>query len=293
MGSFYTNVTLRHGAVDEVVRALEAAGRSAFVSPAVNGCCVVFDAAAEEQDAAELERLVKPLSKRLRCAAWAVLIHDDDLLYYVLFESGRMTDEYSSRPDYFEGGTRPPEGGAARALAAAFDAHARAGDVERILHRGEYGSETERHAELVEALGLPEAAIGSGYDYISEGELPPGLRAEDLATAGDARVDQAEAGADAPPPVDLSPEETAALQARLSARVTPTAELAAVIGAGPFPYQMVLMKVIGYVVRNGLATTAKNEIVPDAALAKVVGEAPIPYGKLPLLLDRHLTGEGS
>ena len=288
MGSFYTNVTLRHAAVDEVVRALEAAGRSAFVSPAVNGCCVVFDAAAEEQDAAELERLVKPLSKRLRCAALAVLIHDDDLLYYALFESGRMTDEYNSRPDYFESGTRPPEGGAARALAAAFDAHARAGDVERILHRGEYAVETERHAELVEALGIPEAAVGTGFNYISEGELPPGLTAADLATVGDARI---ETDADAPPAFDLSPEETAALQARLSARVRPSPELAAVIGAGPFPYQMVVMKVIGYVVRNGLGTPGRNEIVPDALLAEVVGKAPIPYAKLALLLDRHLTAE--
>jgi hypothetical protein len=300
MGSFYTNVTLRHGDRDEVVSVLEGEGRTAFVSPVRSGCCVVFDAETEAQDAAVLERLGQHLSRRLRCAALAVLIHDDDLLYYALHESGRLTDEYSSRPDLFDGGEGPPEGGVARALAAAFEARARTGDVERILHHAEYALETERHAELVEALGLPDAAIGSGYRYITEGELPIGLEAEDLAAVGDARVLAAEgAGAEpgyaagatstpeAPGPA-FSPDETAALRAHLTARVRPSPELAAVIGAEPMLYSMVVMKVVGYVVRNGLATAGDDRIRADALLARVVGEAPIPYGKLPILLAPHL-----
>ena len=88
MGSSYTNVTVRHERVEDVVAALRSRGRSAFVSPPERGCVVVFDAVTEEQDAAELEWLALQLSKRLGCAALAVLVHDDDLLYYVLFESG-------------------------------------------------------------------------------------------------------------------------------------------------------------------------------------------------------------
>src|SRR5688500_345626 len=72
MGSFYTNITVRHADVDAVVAALEGRGRTALVSPPANGCVVVFDEATEEQDTAELERVAKPLSKRLACAALAV-----------------------------------------------------------------------------------------------------------------------------------------------------------------------------------------------------------------------------
>jgi hypothetical protein len=284
MGSFYTNVTVRNGDVDEVARVLEKEGRTAFVSPVERGCCVVFDQATESQDSEVLEKLVKLLSKRLKCAALAVLIHDDDLLFYTLYESGRQTDEYASRPGFADGRDLPPEGGAARALAAAFDAHARAGVVERILHEGEYALETERHAELVAALGLPEAAVGTGYHYITEGELPPGLAAEQLRAVG-----EAELGEEIEPSLpQLTPEEEAVLKERLNRELRPSPELAAIVGAEPMVYSMVVVKVAGYVVRNGLATPS-NEIRPDAKLAKVVGSKPIPYASLASHLDRHLT----
>jgi hypothetical protein len=242
MGGFYTNVTVRHDNPADVAGALERLERTAFLSPVVNGCCVVFDEATEDQDVAEMERLAQPLSKRLRCAALAVLIHDDALLYYVLFESGRMTDEYNSRPGFEDGSERSPEGGVARALAAAFDAHDRAGEVERVLHRSEYALATERHAQLVAALGLPEFAVATGYDGILEGRVPPGLSAGRLWAVGGAPV-----VGEPPSPVlpDLTPEEAAALEARLGALVRPSPELAAVIGASPLPYHGVIVKVIG------------------------------------------------
>ena len=284
MGSFYTNATVRHGDVDAVVAALAARGRSAFVSPVGNDCVVVFDEGTEEQDTAEIARFALPLSKRLRCAVLVVLVHDDDMLYYVLFESGRMTDEYNSRPGYFDDDDRPPEGGAARALAAAFDARARAGEVERVLHRNEYGFETERHAALVEALGLPVAAVGTGFRYIEAGELPEGLAAEDLRTVGDARAGE-------PPEADgtpaLSPEEIAVVRAQMEAWVRPSPVLAGICGPEPLQYSIAVSKVINYAMMKRLMKP--NQITPDAVLRPVLGDGPITFEQLPLLLKPHLT----
>ena len=37
-----------------------------------------------------------------------------------------------------------------------------------------------RHAALVEALGLPSYAVGLGYGYVTEGEVPDGLEPDRL-----------------------------------------------------------------------------------------------------------------
>jgi len=56
--------------------------------------------------------------------------------------------------------------------------------------RGQAGAEhnylfaMERHEALVDALGLPDYAIGLGFNYVSRGELPPDLSANDLRRTG-------------------------------------------------------------------------------------------------------------
>jgi hypothetical protein len=179
MGSFYTNITLRTDRQDEVVAALHDAERDAFVSRPQNGCIVVFDRECEEQDIEVLKKLSATLSAKLRCAALGVLNHDDDILMYVLYESGKFVDEYTSSPAYFDTGPgEPPEGGDASALCRAFGCATTFG-VEQVLQTPNgagdgdgYVFESERHQELVEALGLPAIAVHAGYNYIEEGELP-------------------------------------------------------------------------------------------------------------------------
>ena len=58
----------------------------------------------------------------------------------------------------------------------------------RLLHATKYTIETERHAALVQLLGLPPAAVGSGYDTISDGELPEGVVESELRVVGAAAV---------------------------------------------------------------------------------------------------------
>ena len=189
MGSFYTNVTLRTTDRDGVRKHLSAAGRHAYISPPAAGAVVVFDRACEEQDPKELDVLTSLLSHQCACPALVVRIHDDDILWYGLYEAGALVDEYSSAPDYFDGGGAPPAGGDAMRLCAAFARPDVEAELHGILHRlkdasDAYTFETERHAAVVEALGLPSAAVGTGYNYLEAGELPPELVMEDLVRVG-------------------------------------------------------------------------------------------------------------
>jgi hypothetical protein len=179
MGSFYTNITLRTTKQSSVVDALRSARRDAFVSEPVSGCTVVFDSECEDQDIEVLKSLASLLSSELRCPALSVLIHDDDVLIYVLHENGKLVDEYNSAPEYFNtADAGAPEGGNAQVLCRAFGAHGSVGKVDAALRVSRsdeaFVFETERHEELVNALGLPAIAVSTGYNYIEQGELPEG-----------------------------------------------------------------------------------------------------------------------
>lgn len=189
MGSFYTNITIRSEDLDRVRTELVTARRQAFVSSAVSGAVVVFDKRCEDQDPAELSALAALLSQRCACVALAVMIHDDDVLTYELYERGSLGDEYNSAPDYFEGGNTPPRGGNVEKLCQAFGRKGFEQEVGAILRRTRHANdaftfETERHAELVRVLGLPEAAVGTGYTYLDAGEFPAGLTLGDFIKVG-------------------------------------------------------------------------------------------------------------
>jgi hypothetical protein len=285
MGAFYTNITVRHADVDAVIAVLEKLDRDAFVTPAHQGAVVVFDAQIESQDARDIDRLARPISKRLRCAALLALNHDDDLLYYALLEGGRLIDEYNSRPGYFDGTKQEAAGGDARKLAAAFGVPDLADRLDRLLHGAEYTFETERHAAVVQLLGLPAAAVGSGYDIIRQGELPEGVPETELRAVGAAAVRRSSPSARH----SLTDAESEALQAKLSALVRPSSELAAIIGPAPLPYGMVVMKVIGYVTRHGLSDSRTGTIRTDHALRAVYGVDRITFDQIPVALNAHLT----
>jgi len=191
MGSFYTNITLRTEQQPKVVETLRAAGRKAYVSPPMNGCVVVYDHESEDQSKA-LNKLAGSLSAKLKCAALAVLIHDDDLLVYGLFQDGRLMDEYVSWPALFDdSASESPEGGDAEILARAFGAESKIDEIESVLRETRAGNrdegiifESERHGELVAALGIPTIAVSTGYNYIEQGELPEGTTEESFTRVG-------------------------------------------------------------------------------------------------------------
>lgn len=212
MGNFYTNITLRGASHDRITRLLSAWGERAYVSPMLNECIVVYPASTESQDVGLLNALAARLSTEASCPALAVLNHDDDVLAYWLFVRGRLLDSYDSSPGYFGdldeeemedeeddfeqddseeddfgdddfdeqdmGDT--PEGGDAVVLCSAFGVRDSAiSEVEEVLRTRQSWDEaigylfaSDRHADLVSALGLPECAVGFGYTYLDSGETP-------------------------------------------------------------------------------------------------------------------------
>jgi len=188
MGNFYTNYTLRGPSQAAVATAL--AGRFAIVTPAQNGCVVVFDEVSDHQDQKVITKLASQLSRAASCPVLAVLNHDDDILWYQLHLNGKLADEYDSSPGYFDPSAGPsaPAGGDARKLCDAFGATSVA-EVESILRKSSFGKggytfAVERHADLVRALGLSVFGIGAGYRSVSHGELPEGLTEAGLVRVG-------------------------------------------------------------------------------------------------------------
>ena len=187
MGGFYTNYTLRGPSQKAVVGAL--AGRKAIASPESSGCVVAYDEASDDQDGEAIAALASHLSGTLHCPVLAVLDHDDDILWYQLYEDGKLTDEYDSTPGYFDPSAEPsaPAGGDAARLCRAFGA-ADVAAVEAILRKSTFDADGyafahERHADLVRALGIPEFAVLKAYASFERGEIPDGFSAQDFVSS--------------------------------------------------------------------------------------------------------------
>jgi hypothetical protein len=176
MGNFYVNYTLRGVGQSDVAKVL--VGRRARVTPVHKDCVVVFDEASESQDRQEITQLAAKLSKKLSCPVLIVLNHDDDILWYRLYVKGNLSDEYDSNPDCFESVPKPsgPVGGDAAKLCATFGGDQAAVEkVLRVSKLGVYAFEFERHAALVEALGISDYAVGTSYLSFRYNELPEGF----------------------------------------------------------------------------------------------------------------------
>jgi hypothetical protein len=182
MGNFYGNITLRTDDRAGVMITLGALRRDAYVV-STPGFVVVYDR--EELDRSRLNRLLLKLSEHFACVGFAVAVGDDDVLEYGLADRGRLVDEYDSNPGYDTGRATPPRGGDAARLCAAFGRIGRQEAVRAILHDLSPTLEVERHQALIEALDLPDAAVGMGFAYIADGQ------SEDAGLTDVARVGRA------------------------------------------------------------------------------------------------------
>ena len=188
MGNFYVNYTVKHSDHKAVAEVLS--GRSAYLTHPKDGCIVVIDKQSDEQNPDEITELGVLMSKKLSCPVLSVLNHDDGILWYRLFDCGEVMDTYDSAPDYFDPGEEPadPEGGDACKICSAFSSGNNLA-VENILRKSSFDDDgyifaMDRHADLVSALGLPAYSVGLGYNYAEQGDLPPGMKEDDLIKVG-------------------------------------------------------------------------------------------------------------
>jgi hypothetical protein len=191
MGNFYTNFTARTPDRDAVIDTLRDMGRTAYIAPTSNGNTVVYDRECDDQSFDAIEKLGTELSSALNAPVLAILDHDDDILFYWLFESGQLIDDYNSCPSYFDEMADPsgPSGFDAVKLCAAFGCRQNVNRVAEILQKSSFDEDgyvfaMERHQDLAEALELPDWGVGTGYCSIEIGELPPALSKDDLTLIG-------------------------------------------------------------------------------------------------------------
>ncbi len=173
MGNFYTNIAVMAGA-DRVVPVLEHVGRDAYVAPSASGC-VIFDRECERQDTEILAALAETISRDVDTLAFAVLNHDDDVLWFQLYERGDLLTEHAS-----EAGSPTAS---AWVLAKAFGRPTRV-LATWLLLRVPTLFEVLRHHLLMRVLGLPPASVGMGYEYIARGEVPRGVDEDSLIRVG-------------------------------------------------------------------------------------------------------------
>jgi hypothetical protein len=179
VGNFYVNYTIKGAPREKLAEAF--VGRNAIFTPEKNGCIVAADEISNDQHQEVISELAKIISQLFRWPVLAILNHDDDILWYQLWNRDELIDEYDSCPNYFSGSDEGegPKGGNPKRLCAAFGANNPTA-VERILRSNDYVFAIERHQALVEALGISDFSVGFGYRYANGGELPPGLEEEQL-----------------------------------------------------------------------------------------------------------------
>ncbi|MFC1834666.1 hypothetical protein ACFL2Q_08025 [Thermodesulfobacteriota bacterium] len=168
MGSFYTNITVKGPGQQQLLDYLNGAGRKSYVSPPSGDLSVVYDEESEEQDIHILAELASDLSKSLSCKALTLMNHDDDILWYQMYDSGTLVDEYDSNPAYFSETPKSnggPSGGDAKVLCAALGKESVREKVNSILRKA-FVFAIDRHHELASVLELPYCAVGIGYNFI-------------------------------------------------------------------------------------------------------------------------------
>jgi len=191
MGNWYTNICVKGAEQAKVVAALDELGRRAYVTPDMGGWIIVYDQESDKFDLNELESLALTLSTRLQCPALASFNADDDVLWLGIYEGGKLTTRYASAKKQFEdGGEFPQILEVAEVLCRLFEVPEKNQEVRKILCRPHgilgllsmlfkvriaYIVEVLRHGDLAEALGMPIASVGLGYEYINRGETPEGL----------------------------------------------------------------------------------------------------------------------
>ncbi|MCA1666096.1 MAG: hypothetical protein LC793_01550 [Thermomicrobia bacterium] len=176
MGMFYHNITLRGASQGDVVTLLRSLGRQAIVSKAIDETLVVFDQEFAwggvidrrlmdpdgwgfEPGKTAWQPLVAALSRRLHCVALGAEVYDDDYLYYELYETGKIIDEYVSMAERFQRSRYALHEtcGDTKLLCARLGVSRNEHEVAALLHGGEdrYVFAHDFHDDLVRVLGLP------------------------------------------------------------------------------------------------------------------------------------------
>ena len=154
MGITFANITVQGQMQDVLVNYLKQAKRNAYISPAINNFVVVYDEDSEF-NLVELSNLSLQISRDFSCLTFPIIINDESVFSYELYQNGNLIDEYcsSAEEDLF------PEGGDAQKLCTILGVKQSINKVRPILRElsteNVYLFASQRHKDLVRELSLP------------------------------------------------------------------------------------------------------------------------------------------
>ena len=158
MGHFYPKIILQGLNQEFLANYLNLICRKTYISPTINGFTIVYDQKSEDKSQ-ELFQLTCQLSNKFDCSALAILVHDDLLLHYELYQAGKIKDEYLSNIGFHNPEAQNyPEGGNAQILCSTLNANNAASKVRVILNTPSsskgYANASLRLTRLIKALGI-------------------------------------------------------------------------------------------------------------------------------------------
>jgi hypothetical protein len=171
MGAFFTNYHVRNASAAACAKALTTLISSrALVTDAKNGWTTVYDEQSDSQDIEVLRRLAKDLSSRLKTAVIAMMVHDSDIFVYLIYENGKLIDQFDSKPDYFgpvSGAQKKEWRGDFAKLIPYAKKKASTQDFNRIAEK-EIVFEEERAGEFSQLLGIDPSRARTGFRHVRE-----------------------------------------------------------------------------------------------------------------------------
>lgn len=166
MGGFYGSIHVRTEDAEAVRNALQTvsaeAGTKFLLAPAINGWISVFP-----QDNGQDMGVSAILAEKIDSPLIHCAVHDDDILIYQFYESGKLVDSYNSCPDYF-GGETAERGGNVELLKSILPEASKRKALKTLLDAEDYTFEMERLEKFAEVLGLPNAV--TSYEYLQDRE---------------------------------------------------------------------------------------------------------------------------
>ena len=232
MGSFFTSVHVRTDDVAALASALhrdaEEAGliqcehgdrchREILIAPPAGGWVAVYDEATERQDPRVLAALAGLAARTANRHAFAILVHDSDILQLFLFgPDGAQLDTYDSAPSYFREASAAElaaVAGCAEQWAPVLAPAARPADL-AAAWKGTHAEEVL--GEVAHLLGVPGERVATSQRYLTRGPIDPGWTRLRFRRSAPAEWERPASG----PPVPVSWGGTANADLRLGERVT-------------------------------------------------------------------------
>jgi hypothetical protein len=146
--------------------------KGSVVAPPRNGWIAVYDELAD-RNPEMLRRLARELSDRMGAVVLVLGVEEEEVVRFVLFERGRVVDEYLSVPEYY--GDIPP--GDVIALSANPTVVSRLtgadpADVRRVARTAKSTSELPPAAELAGEISALLGIEGGEHGYARARDVP-------------------------------------------------------------------------------------------------------------------------